>query len=98
MAKNKHTTKPKKTSNNKTMSRYVCNNCGHEAAYDGRCGDGAYLVCGCDRKDREWVNDGRGGYDTNPSNARPVLAGTEDVEYGNPDSDYSDWVFKSDRR
>lgn len=83
------------------MSNYVCSNCGQAAGYDGRCGDGAYLVCGCDRENREWVNDGRGGYYTNPSNAHPVATGldnnsADDDRYNN-DPEYREWVFKSDR-
>lgn len=54
------------------MSNYVCSNCGAQAYYDGRCGDGPILMCGCDKRGRRWVNDGRGGYYTNPSGAEPV--------------------------
>lgn len=31
------------------MSRYHCSHCGASAYYDGRCGDGPVLTCGCDR-------------------------------------------------
>ena len=64
------------------MSTYSCSNCGSAAYYDGRCGDGPILMCGCDdgpilmcgcdKRGRRWVNDGRGGYYTNPSGAEPV--------------------------
>lgn len=51
---------------------YVCNCCGAKAYYDGRCGDGPILMCGCDKRGSHWVNDGRGGYRTNPSGVVPV--------------------------
>jgi len=54
------------------MSSHVCSNCGAPAYYDGRCGDGPVLTCGCDRRGSRWINDGRGGYMSNPSGARPV--------------------------
>jgi hypothetical protein len=69
------------------MSNYVCSSCGAAAYYDGRCGDGPVLMCGCDKRGRRWVNDGRGGYYTNPSGAEPV----EGDSYDNG----SDW---DDRR
>lgn len=52
------------------MHNYVCSVCGAAAYYDGRCGDGPILMCGCDKG--EWINDGRGGYYDNPKNAQPV--------------------------
>lgn len=54
------------------MSDYVCSNCGAAAYYDGRCGDGPVLLCGCDERGGRWVNDGRGGYHTNPLDAKAV--------------------------
>jgi hypothetical protein len=52
---------------------YVCSACGAAAYYDGRCGDGPILMCGCDKRGGRWVNDSHGGgYHTNPSGARPV--------------------------
>lgn len=54
------------------MSSYSCSNCGASAYYDGRCGDGPILMCGCDKRGARWINDGRGGYYTNPSGAEPV--------------------------
>lgn len=54
------------------MSNYSCSNCGAAAYYDGRCGDGPVLVCGCDKRGRRWVPDRGGGYYTNPSGAEPV--------------------------
>lgn len=39
---------------------YVCSSCGESVYYDGRCGDGLVLACGCGLG--EWVDDGRGGY------------------------------------
>lgn len=54
------------------MAEWVCSVCGEPAYYDGRCGDGPVLVCGCD-KGGEWIDEGsRGGYYTNPTGARPV--------------------------
>jgi len=51
---------------------YECSSCGEPAYYDGRCGDGPVLMCGCD-KTGEYVHEGsRGGYYTNPKNARPI--------------------------
>jgi len=53
------------------MSEWVCSVCGEAAYYDGRCGDGPVLVCGCDKG--EWVDEGnRGGYYINPTGAKPV--------------------------
>lgn len=55
------------------MSQYSCSVCGAEAYYDGRCGDGPVLTCGCNRRGRRYVDEGsRGGYYTNPSRAEPV--------------------------
>lgn len=54
------------------MSNYVCSNCGTQAHYDSRCSDTPILMCGCHRRGSRWINDGRGGYATNPSNAVPV--------------------------
>lgn len=61
-------------------NNYVCNSCGTSAYYDGRCGDGPILMCGCDKRGSVWVNDGRGGYYTNPTNAQPI----ESENYYNP--------------
>lgn len=52
-------------------SGYVCSHCGEPAAYDGRCGDGPYLVCKCS-KATQWVDDGRGGYSYNVLGAKPI--------------------------
>ena len=52
---------------------FVCSNCGQRCNYDGRCGDGPYLVCKCaDSENTIWVNDGRGGYSVHLNDARPV--------------------------
>lgn len=65
------------------MSDYCCSACGARAYYDGRCGDGPVLVCGCDKRGSRWVDDGRGGYHTNPSSAQPVESdGNFDDGYG----------------
>jgi len=71
------------------MSNYCCSHCGAAAYYDGRCGDGPILMCGCDKRGRRWVNDGRGGYYTNPSGAQPV----EGENYNNDDG-----YWDNDRR
>lgn len=45
------------------METHYCSNCGATCGYDGRCGDGPYLVCACaNQENSEWINDGRGGY------------------------------------
>jgi len=55
------------------MMIYVCSSCGEEAYYDGRCGDGPILMCGCDKRSGQTVDEGsRGSYQTNPSGAKPV--------------------------
>lgn len=66
------------------MSNYVCSVCGAAAYYDGRCGDGPVLLCKCD--EGQWVNDGRGGYYTNPRNAQPILS----ENYSDPNGDWDD--------
>lgn len=69
------------------MSNYVCSNCGAAAYYDGRCGDGPVLTCGCDKRGRRRVNEGSlGDWYTNPSGAQPV----EGESYDNPDPDAYD--------
>lgn len=52
------------------MSNYECSVCGAGAYYDGRCGDGPILTCGCNRG--EYVKDRMGGYYTNPTRAKPI--------------------------
>lgn len=53
------------------MDQYICSVCGAPAYYDGRCGDGPVLICGCDQG--EWVDEGsRGGYYTNFTGAKPI--------------------------
>lgn len=54
------------------MNNYCCNICGAAAYYDGRCGDGPILMCGCDKIGSEYVPDRCGGYHTNPTGAKPV--------------------------
>lgn len=52
---------------------YVCSNCGARCGYDGRCGDGPYLVCKCaSPENTHFVDDGRGGYEVYLNGARPV--------------------------
>lgn len=50
--------------------RWVCSNCGADAYFDGRCGDGPVLICRC--RNGEYINDGRGGYTLPINNARPI--------------------------
>lgn len=59
------------------MAEYKCSVCGAPAYYDGRCGDGPVLLCKCEEEGGQWVDDGHGGYHTNPRNAHPVPAGPE---------------------
>lgn len=69
------------------MSDYRCSVCGAEAYYDGRCGDGPVLTCGCDQG--PWVDEGsRGGYHSNPRGATPVKSG----DYHNPNNPWYDWA------
>lgn len=50
------------------MSEYYCSHCGSAAVGDSRGGSmNYYLTCGCD--EGEWINDGRGGYFSNPTGA-----------------------------
>lgn len=58
------------------MQEYHCSVCGAGAYYDGRCGDGPVLMCGCNKG--EWINDGRGGYYANPTGARAVPGPTRE--------------------
>jgi len=72
------------------MSSYVCSNCGAAAYYDGRCGDGPVLMCGCDKRGRRKVNEGsRGVWYTNPSGAHPVEGDTYQGDYDD-DFNYAD--------
>ena len=52
--------------------RYSCSHCGAEAYFDGRCGDGPVLVCGCDRPIT--VQDRFGPESIATTDARPVPA------------------------
>jgi len=66
------------------MNNYKCSRCGTRAYYDGRMGDGPILTCGCNKG--IWINDGRGGYYSNPQNAEPITGddwNDEDYEYWN---------------
>ncbi len=72
------------------MNDYVCSRCGAKAFYDGRCGDGPVLMCGCDRKGSVYVQDGRGGYWTNPTQAQPVKE--DDYSDGRDPDDY--WKYR----
>jgi|ERR1700722_6547623 len=52
---------------------YVCSNCGARCGYDGRCGDGPYLVCKCSsHENTHWIDDGRGGYPIYLNDATPI--------------------------
>jgi hypothetical protein len=53
---------------------YHCSVCGAGAFYDGRCGDGPILLCGCDQG--QYVDEGsRGGYHVNDTGARSTSDG-----------------------
>jgi hypothetical protein len=55
------------------QSNHVCSNCGSRCGYDGRCGDGPYLVCKCGSAENSvWINDGRGGYTEYLNGAHPI--------------------------
>jgi hypothetical protein len=64
------------------MKNFVCSICGESSYYDGRCGDGPILICGCDKG--QFINDGRGGYYDNPTNAQAV----ESDNYSNYDTSH----------
>lgn len=66
---------------------YVCSHCGEPAYNDGRMGDGPILVCGCDRRGSRYINDGRGGYRSNPTGAVPIQADSFDIG-PDPDDEY----------
>lgn len=72
---------------------YVCNNCGAKAYYDGRCGDGPVLTCGCDRRGSQWIPDRGGGYYSNPTGAKPVKQ--EDSRWS---AESTAWAGVADRR
>lgn len=54
------------------MAEYVCSECGKDAYYDGRCGDGPVLVCGCDKRGPVHYDGRMGDGPVHVSNARPV--------------------------
>jgi hypothetical protein len=66
---------------------YICSNCSAPAYIDGRDGDEIILLCGCDRRDREWIEDGDGGHWTNPSGAKPI-----DAPYYSEAEEWDDWI------
>jgi len=49
---------------------YTCSRCGASCYYDGRCGDGPIMTCGCDKMGMG-VSDGRDTWYPE-SNAHPV--------------------------
>ena len=58
---------------------YVCNKCGKDAYFDGRCGDGLILVCGCDKKGEPQFDARAGSVDVYyNTDAKPV---PKDVDY-----------------
>lgn len=69
------------------MTQYCCSSCGKPAFHDGRCGDGPILMCRCDERGRQWIDDGRGGYWSNPTNAKPVEA-----PYYSEADEWDDWL------
>ena len=52
------------------MEEWFCSVCGTRAYFDGRCGDGPILVCGCDQG--KLIKDRIGEYYDNPTGAKPV--------------------------
>ncbi len=50
--------------------KYTCSDCGSEALYDGRCGDGPVLVCDCRKK-------GHYAYGVFVTTAKPIPADEE---------------------
>lgn len=76
------------------MSNYVCSRCGAGAYYDGRCGDGPILMCGCDKG--RWIDDGRGGYHDNPTGAQAVK---DDENRPRTAAEQAEWDYwANDRR
>lgn len=75
------------------MSNYVCSRCGAGAYYDGRCGDGPILMCGCDKG--QWINDGRGGYYDNPTGAAAVK---DDENRPRTAAEQAEWDYWSNDR
>ncbi len=71
------------------MSNYVCSECGAAAYYDGRCGDGPILMCGCDKKGKPAYDSRMGSVDVYypEATAKPVEA--ENGPYGR------DWRYES---
>lgn len=70
-----------------TDAKYVCSYCGAAAYYDGRCGDGPVLVCGCDRVRR--LKDRIGHADIPTTGARAIPA----EEFGSGAGGYPDnWL------
>lgn len=53
--------------------QYECSECGAAAYYDGRCGDGPILVCGCDKRGPKMYDGRMGDGVITMSNAKPVL-------------------------
>lgn len=81
------------------METHVCSNCGQVCNYDGRCGDGPYLVCACATPENtRWVDDGRGGYMTYLNDAHPVSWHEyEKKRYPNPRSEkWDNWGREDD--
>ncbi len=56
------------------VQRYVCGECGAPAYYDGRCGDGPVLTCGCDQEGVEYYDGRCGDGPYIVSHAKPVPA------------------------
>lgn len=57
--------------------KWICSKCSKDAYYDGRCGDGPVLMCGCDKivDPKHVYYDGRcgdGPINMDPNRARPI--------------------------
>jgi hypothetical protein len=63
------------------MSNYVCSYCGAAAYYDGRCGDGPVLMCGCDKRRRS--------RDAKPTESENYSS-DEDWDNRDPEFNYAD--------
>lgn len=69
---------------------YMCSRCGATAYYDGRCGDGPVLLCNCAKG--QWIDDGRGGYQDNPTGAKAVkVSGAAGLYSSRDEWDWDDW-------
>ena len=69
-------------------NNYVCSRCGASAYYDGRCGDGPVLTCGCDKIGPPAYDARMGSVDVYYPNADAKPIPAEDSQHG-------DWRYES---